>query len=377
MPTSINLERTLDAAELGTLCEIPGPCVTLLLPPYRPGELASPDWVHIRQLIRTAAELPEVQYLGREANALFAPLLALVDQPELEKGGRGLAVFSAPAFTSAYRVDSISQHRLVVAARAFVKPLLAEALAPPDVFILGLSRKRLRLLRCRRGTCEETPLPVGVPESLAEALALDQPDHTLQNRSSAGSSTGTMGGVRFGTLSDREAEPEYMHHFFSLVDQGLRPLIQSSPLVLMGVAEEVAAFRKAARHSHLLDYNFNGREDILSLDEAAKHARKAALAFYRKEGEQVFRDFLEMNERHRTLNSVPEVVIAAEEGRIHQLVLAEDMELDAARTGPDALKGDDLLNAAAVETMKRSGRVFALPAERMGNGSPVAAILRY
>ncbi|HEX5431416.1 MAG TPA: hypothetical protein VFW83_05590, partial [Bryobacteraceae bacterium] len=223
MPTTINLDRTLDSGELEFLCGVARPCITLLLAPYKPGEPTPPDWVQIRQLIRGSAELPEMRALGKEAEPLLAPLLYLEDQPELEKGGKGLAVFSAPGFVSAYRSDSIAGQRIVVSARAYIKPLLAETLAPREIFILGLSRKHLRLLRYRMGKCEEMPLPAGVPASVNEAVALDKPDHNFQNQVSAGPSTGDISGVRFGTGSDRETAPEYLHQFFTLVDQGLQP----------------------------------------------------------------------------------------------------------------------------------------------------------
>jgi hypothetical protein len=38
---------------------------------------------------------------------------------------------------------------------------------------------------------------------------------------------------------------------------------------------------------------------------------------------------------------------------------------------------EDLVNAAAVLTIRAGGSVFAIPADRMGLFGPVAAILRY
>src|SRR5262249_9595272 len=107
-------------------------------------------------------------------------------------------------------------------------------LLPAEVFALGLSRKRTRLFRYRSGAAEEMPLPAGVDANMQTALDTDKPDHTLANRSASGASTGSNFAVRFGTSSDQETAPEYLHHFFTVVDRGLHPVIKDVPLYLMG-----------------------------------------------------------------------------------------------------------------------------------------------
>jgi hypothetical protein len=41
------------------------------------------------------------------------------------------------------------------------------------------------------------------------------------------------------------------------------------------------------------------------------------------------------------------------------------------------MQGEDVLNAIAVETIRKGGQVFTLPQAAMGAAAPVAAILRY
>ncbi|MBV9400825.1 MAG: hypothetical protein JO062_22800 [Bryobacterales bacterium] len=374
--TSPQINNPLEAANLKALCELTGPCITVLLPNYRPGAASAPEAVSLKQLIRTAAELPAIRRMGQEAAALLTPLSDLAAAEELESGGVGFALFSAPGFTAGFRNGLQAGSKLSVGKHAFVRPLLAEAYAPSDVFALGVSRKHLRLFRCRHSMAEELELPAGVPRNITEAVDSDQPDHDLANRSASGTSTGSAFAVRFGTGSDREAAPEYLHHFFALIDRGLHPLVKNAPVFPMGVAEEIAAFRKAARHLNLLEDYAAGSAEMFTAEETARKAREAALAEYRRRGEAVMAEFREMPDRGRTSSMLSQVLTAAEQGRIHQVILAEEAEIPAAHR-KQLIEGEDVLNAIAVETIRNGGDVFTLPAQAMDDVTPVAAILRY
>jgi hypothetical protein len=77
-----------------------------------------------------------------------------------------------------------------------------------------------------------------------------------------------------------------------------------------------------------------------------------------------------MPDRARTLADVPAVARAAGEGRVHRLCVCTGAEV----AGPD---GEDLINAAVVETLRTGGEVFMLPQDKMALADPLAAILRY
>jgi hypothetical protein len=370
------INKSLEVAELERICSLPGPCITILLPAYRPGAASSPEAVPLKHLLRAAAEQPAIKRMAQHASPLLEPLRELADTPELESGGMGLALFSAPGFAAGYRNGSQAGPKLEAGQHPFIRPLLTYAFAPGEVFALALSRKHPRLLRCRHSAAEEIALPPGVPKSLAEAGEFDQPDHDLANRSASGTSTGSRFAVRFGTLSDRESAPEYLHDYFALMDRGLHPLVKDTPVFLMGVAEEIAAFRKAARHLKILETQFAGSAEFAAAEEIAGKARESALESYRRRGEDALRELREMPDRNRVCIGLAPVLAAAEHGRVHQLLLAEETEIPA-KHRKDLMEGEDVLNAIAVETIRLSGQVFTLPAEAMGDAAPVAAILRY
>ncbi|HEY6344183.1 MAG TPA: hypothetical protein VIY49_22045 [Bryobacteraceae bacterium] len=371
------LDKLLDAAEMQTLCSLPAPCFTIFLPRYRPAAQSAPETVPLKHLLRVAEESPEVHKLGETAAALLAPLREIAKSGALGSGGEARALFTAPGFAAAYRVGAELPEKLALGRHPYIRPLLAHAFAPHEVFALALSRKRLRLFRFLGEGTEERPLPPGVPASVAEAGDFDQPDHELRNRSASGPSTGTGFAVTFGTLSDRESAPEYLHNYFARVDRGLHAAVKNAPVFLLGVNEDLAAFRKASRHLNLLATQSEGSVDGHGIAEIGALAGAAALASYQAQGETALREFRDMADRARTLSGTSPVLAAAEEGRVHRLLLPEDGDIPAPQdsSSQNLLASEDLLNAIAVEALRRSGQVFTLPTALLG-AEPLA-ILRY
>jgi len=186
---------------------------------------------------------------------------------------------------------------------------VTKAFALHDFFVLGLSMKHLRVFRYVSGGCQELPLPAAVPVSLDAAGAFDKPHPQLENRSASGPSNGALRGVHVGTLSDREAFPEYVHHFFGIVDRGLKPMLNGKPLLLMGVHEEVAAYRRVAKYPHIFTTDCLGNTEFLTGPDIAARAAEACRKEYQLVAERGLTQYLEMSDRRRTLADVPTVLL--------------------------------------------------------------------
>jgi hypothetical protein len=80
-----------------------------------------------------------------------------------------------------------------------------------------------------------------------------------------------------------------------------------------------------------------------------------------------------------------EILTAAEAGRVDALLVAEGKTLWGSFTQGNGVRAhgrpspgdEDLLNLAAVATLRNGGRVFALPGAAMPREAPAAAALRY
>jgi hypothetical protein len=375
-PTIGTVHRTLDPAALKELAAHKGPCLTMFIPDRHPGAQAGSRTALIRDMIHRV----EPQLKARAAS-LLSPLATMADTEEIAAGGPGFAIFRSPHHLEVFHLPGTTTGTLAVASHFTLLPLLERVYAPQQFYILGLSRKHLRLLRYNAGVCEEVPMPPQVPENVEAAAGLDAPDHDLENRSTAGIATGSMKAVHFGTTTDREAAGEYLYHFLGMIAQGLNDTLNGAPLLLAGVHEEAAAYRRASRYPNILEAELHGNIEFLSLGEIARAAAEAAREHYLRAGQKVLAELREMPDRSRTLVGNPHRVLrAAAAGRVHRLCVREataihgpmEKELDTVH-----IATEDLLNAAAVETIRHGGEVFVLPSDRMPASNPVAAILRY
>jgi len=364
----------LDSHAMKFLAGRQGPCITVVVPAHHPGAQEGSRKALVHALVRTAGEQMNRGKYARQATELLAPLEEIAQESGVEAGGAGFAIFRSPEYTARYYLaDTPAKSpvdKVVIGDHFYLTPFVADAFAPHEFFVLGLSIKKLRLFSYVNGECKELPLPAAVPASLDAAGGFDKPDHDLETRSASGKSTGNMGGVRVGTLSDREKYPEYLHHFFEIVDRGLKPTVDGKPLLLMGVHEEIIAYRRAAKHAHILNADCVGSIDVLTLPDIETRAAKACRAHHQLIGENVLAEYQEMTDRSRALADVPAVVRAAAEGRVHRLCVRTGAQV----AGPD---GEDLVNTAVAETLRAGGEVFMLQENKMPPDLPLAAILRY
>ena len=346
----------LDAHLLAQLSRHPGECLTVLLPPSHPG---APEGHKLTTLHSLFHSLKSRQY-----QELLKKIEGVLAEHDLSGGGSGLAIFAGPDSVEAYRAP-VASPKIHQGASPFILPLLLEASAPQDFLILGISKKLLRLVQYLHGTCTALELSPAVPANLEEFRhRAAHGDLNRQNSSPAGSSSGGLAGVQFGTLTEREDEPIHLQHFFVRVDEGLASTLGHRLLLLMGLEEEIVYFRRAAEHCRLFAEEIpHGMRD-LPLREIAQLGHACALSHCRAENEQALEKFRERGNRRLAIDDPQAVLDAAREGRVHLLCVSESAD------GPDA--EEELWNTAVVETLNHGGEVFAVRSP-----DPLAALLRY
>jgi len=362
----------------------PGPCITIFLSPYRPGEQAGSPAALLKTNCQEAARQLALRSFPKGGSIdLLQPLESLAADPQFAAGSHwGRAIFRSPSVFRQFHLTRAVPPGLSVGGCFSIRPLASELARSAVFYILVLSQTRVRLLRCAGFHCELIKLPKGVPETLTEALALEPPDHDLENRSSAGSSTGRMRGVRFGTGSGREREHAHLADFYKLVDRGIQELLHEpdTPLILAGVQEETAAFRAISTYPELATTCIAGSPEpplpqermleqaycILRDRDLERQARALRIAIERTAPRRVAKD--------------PDVVLrAAFEGRIGELYVNETAEkIEMFERGKyESWGNEDLFNLAAVQTIIHQGNARVLPAEMMPEGAAMIGILRY
>ncbi len=371
------------AATVAAFASLEGPCITWLVPDRHPGAPEGTIDAEVKHLVETAEDLarqvPFVRWpqgIG-DAAAMIREALAQ-DRGKPENGGPGLAACLSPSGFASLRLHAANEY-VSLGTHPYVMPLIVPAFAMRDLFVLNLNAKKVRLFEYTNGACHEVEIPAGVPTSVDEANHGFTGATPGANRSALSPTPGKLGGVHFGTGGERQSAGTRVERLCAELDRGLRSLLNQKPVLLMGVREEIAAFRRVSAYDWLMDSEVDGNWDALGCAQIGQHALRASLAEYRRVGEAVIAEAREMRDRKRASFDVREILHAAMEGRVHQLCVRADTESMGLLPGPiNRTKiRENLLNASVVETLKKGGEIYVLPQDAMSQADPICAILRY
>lgn len=361
-----------------------GPCVSVFLPTHTAGPETQQGPIRLKNLRRAATRRLRSQDMrSADAEAILEPLLRLENDAAFwSRQGEGLAVFVAPGFERWIRLAVAPDERVVVGRRFHVRPLLAAFLAETRCYVLALSQRRVRLVEVDTGSADEVPLE-DVPGSLEEALAFEDPERQLRQRS------GPAGTALFhGHGVGKEEEKERISRFFRLVDPGIVAAVRArpAPVVIAAVDYLVPLYRAVTALPDVVDQAIEGNPDDATPADLAPRAR-AIVAPQREQAiEEDAERYLERRGTGRTGCSPSEVVPAAVSGRIEVLFVpgsgsrwgtfdADGFEVEM---HPARAQGDeDLLDTAAVETWRHGGRVHVVDPGMIPGEGPLAAVYRF
>jgi hypothetical protein len=370
-----------------------GPCISVYMPLSTASTAgqnprAKQNDLHWKECIRSAEELADRhgaqarELLGSIAN--WSAVLA-GEEPQ----GRSVAVFRSPDVFCVTWLDEEVSDRVVIGPQFYIRPLVAQLTKPRTFYLLALSQKDVRLLRCTTNSSDEVPLPPTTKNNFEAWMNQAKPDHNDRNNASVGPGGGSNG--RVGALApwgaDREARDEYLSHFFKQVDRGVQEVLRghNEPLVIAGVEYELPLYREVNTYPHMLQEAVQGAPN--SLKSGEMHAR-ALEAIEREYDREIEEQLAEWNHKvgANASSRLKEVVTAAHDGRVLTLLVSDSHEttgvFDEAShrvVGRETGTADDqdLINNAVVETVLHAGKVLVVPHNRMPNGAALAAIFRF
>ena len=372
------------AATVAAFASLEGPCITWIVPDRHPGAPEGTIDAEIKHLVQMAEdqakESPATRWPADIAGAARVIRDALAqDRGRPENGGPGIAACLSKSGFASVRLHGVNEH-VRLGTYPYVMPLIIPAFAVRDLFVLNLNAKKVHLYEYTNGACREVEIPAGVPTSADEANHGPVGPIASSNRTTASTSAGKVVGVRFGTGGERQSAGTRVERLCAELDRGLRPVLNQKPLLLMGVREEIAAYRRVSAYDWLLDSEVDGNWDALGMAQLAQHAHRASLDEYRRVGKAVVAEAREMRDRTRASFDAREIMHAAREGRVHRLCVRADTEVMGplpSTISKAKIHREDLANAAAVETLKHGGEIYILPQDMMPEAEPICAVLRY
>lgn len=369
------------------------PCISLYMPTVRAGTEVQQNAIRFKNLIRQAETLLEEEYELNHADALklLQPAMDLDQDDFWQHQNEGLAIFLSEGFLREYRLPFMFDELVVVSNRFHVKPLMPLLIGDGEFYLLALSQKQVRLFEGTRYGITEIELE-DVPTSLDDALQYDETAKDGQFRigTTSGNPRPQQAGSFHGQGSpDRDDFKADILQFFHVLDQGLHKYLngKKAPLVLAGVNYLLPIYQEANTYPHLIN-EIIPVENIGTLKPEDLHQPAWAIVepHYTQTQQSAIEHYHELAGTGKTSTDLKEVVAGAYYGRVDQLFVAVgiqqwgnfDAQADELHVHPEAEPGDeDLLNAAAAQTVLNGGTVYAVAPEEVPEKAAVAAVFRY
>lgn len=349
--------------DLRRLAEVAAPCVSIYLPttPFGPGTRSGHSRLH--HLVNQAAtSLAGDGMREGEAEELLAPARRLEeDEAFWQHQSEGLALFVAPGFFEGFRVPGFLSEQVVVGDAFRILPLVAHVGADSTFYVLALAQNSVRILRASEHTVGELDLP-GLPASLEAAVPEAEPDRVRGVHS-----VGALGAITHGQGTEADYDKKALERYFRAVDDALLAELpdRPHPLVLASVGNYLPTYRAVSRHPLVWDKAVEGNPERRSAQELHDDAWPLVADHFRAEQVAQLDRYREAAGKGRTLTGADQVLAAAVEGRV------ETVLVDTSAT----TSGDEVLDRAVLETVRRSGGV--VPVAGADLPDTAAAILRY
>lgn len=372
------------------------PAVSIALSTHLAGRETREDPIRFDKLLgKVQEDLRQRGLRDTEIAEILQPAWELAgDGAFWREQDRGLALFLAPGFFRMYKLPIALADEAVVAHRFHVTPLLPLLLRGGQRYrLITLSASRARLFDGDRDGLREVvglDLPQGVA-TIAEATDYQQSVHAQPQSRPRGRMAGDVpNDQNFGASPEdlRKAQLlQYLNRAAGVLEKRFSG--DRTPMVLAAQDEVAGNFRKQVSHlPGLLADNLPCNPDALTAEELHRRAWPLVEAQVPDEGEAAVEQFeaLFNDGDSRATVEPDEIVKGARYGRVDTLIVADGAHLwghydeqdDDLVRHPQPDRGDeDLLNYAAIHTLRSGGAVRLVPPDMIPDGGVAAAIMRY
>ncbi|HUJ82280.1 MAG TPA: hypothetical protein VLW83_10370 [Candidatus Acidoferrales bacterium] len=377
--------REIDYAALAA--EHVPPCISIYLSYVSGAESAKHQRMRIRNLLEAAAPaLKKFSVSIDEAEALATANWPAVEQSQPPHGeARGLALFAGKGFFGYSHLTEPVAERVAVGNEFLVRPLLPIIPHRDRFYVLTLSQKHAKLYEGSRRGIEERTL-WDTPESLREDFEGYSFGFERQYQMHTASSPASLQkGAVFHGRSLRHKDR--IAHYFHDVDKGVVNALkdQEGPLILAAVDYLIPIYRTENHYPHLLDHALIGSPDRLTPKELYAAGWTIFEEQLAKAAEGAFSVYNQHANTPLTSSNLRETLSAAQRGLVRFLFIPSADERWGSLVPPDTVhvhsaheSGDsELLNLAAILTLRFGGHVYVVPQGHLREGADIAAVFRY
>lgn len=382
----MDLINRTDVQALAT-SEAEGTHVSLFIPTHRFGDGVQADQLEWKNLVGEVDAILLEDMRRTEVEALLAPARELQnDAMAWQYMADGLAMFLRPGWHQTYRIPA-SLPKLATVGDHFVTGPLMRLLSGDEHFLLlAVSQSQVRLMDGSRHTVRQIELD-DVPTALEDVLEIPE---GRPNQIARPMSTGRGGrAVFYGHGAGEDTKDSDLRKFFRDVADGLVDVLhdQTAPLVLVGLEQNVSAYRQVDKYGHTLDRAVHRNPDDLSVEQLHDLAWPIVEERLREDRQQLIERFQQLHGTGQVSSDLAAISQVAEQGRVDTLFMKSDPwcwervtdggEAAVARLGKDErFVVCEQVDKAAADTLAYGGQVHATSRDIVADGE-VAAILRF
>jgi hypothetical protein len=368
-------------------------CVSICMPTHRTGREIREDSLRCKNLLTRAEEqLQELGLRSPAAREIVKPAWDLHgDELFWRNQSDGLAMFLSPGRFRCFRVPLNLDELLIVNQRFHLKAMLPLLQNDGRFYLLAVSQKHVRFFTGTHYSI--SPIETdALPKNLRDALNIDEYVQSMQQHGHTTMGVGPTGAREAihhgqGGADMQSKKNDELREYFRRIDDGLAEFFgdDKAPLVFAGVEYLFPLFREACGYKHLVETPIRGNPEGWSEQELHRRAWQAVEPHIQRAQHAAVERFGDLLSSGRSVHEPHDIVKAAMQGRVETLLVEKNGHLwgrigESLRVDllPKAEPGsEDLLDFATLHTLMHRGSVYVLERDRMPEGRPMAAIVRY
>lgn len=380
--------------DLNRLIEMQGgPHLSAFLPAPRRIHESEQDRIRVGNLVRQVrGKLREYWMPESDADEFLEPLRMFGSDADLAKPRtRAVALFLCESLFEPFQIDTPIEEQWFIGRTFHIRSLLPELERLNSYTVLTLSEKRIALYEEKSGRLERVNLD-GLNESFADYRRSLTAQPQSQVHSGSVSLRRKLSAVFHGQGGIPDSEPGELKNYLKHIDNSVHSYLQNHPdtsLILAGVDSLTSTYRSISHCETILRDSLSGNVDHLSTDGLWQRIREIS---EREQKRRLVQKANRIREHDVPVETNSELImVAATEGRIDTLFIDQDAELfgmfyadrgilkevNYAPTGDPANVSHDLVELAAVQTLKTGGNVHAVSRNEMPVDTRMAASLRF
>jgi hypothetical protein len=362
------------------------PCISIYMTTERMGQETRQNPIRLKNLVNKAqSQLNKLGFGGQEVDSLLKPAVDLIDhQIFWQHQHHGLVLFLSEAINRIWQFPLNFEELVVVGRRFHLKPILPLLVGNGSYYLLSLDLKQSTLYRGSRYFLDVVEVP-GMPAGMEDALRFDDPEKSLQFRTTSRTEGGKD--AMFHGHGDEYDKKDNILRYFQQVDRAVRDWMggQSAPLLLAGVDYLLPLYEKANSYPNLIPEGLDTDVKFLKEPELRERAWNRLESLFQKDEDDARDSYHIACDEGRSSHDLMEIVPAAYFGRVQTLFVdldeqcwgTFDSQSSEVVLTDDAEGSQDLLDYAAVHTLDKGGKVFAVKSDQVPDGGSIAAIFRY